>query len=150
MNKDRLARGYTPSVVKDKGSTLHYGKGKGKSLPTAYKGKSKDSRGKGSGGKSRLQTLISRTKCNLCGQVGHWQQSCPMQQQGTASLSSSTRPLAAFFICHDEAELSRNRANKMAAEMEKKGERHAEHALTLCLFYRDPQVRLALVHRFYC
>eukprot|EP00971_Amphidinium_carterae_P125652 2489114-Amphidinium_carterae.1 len=109
MNKDRLAalaRGYTPSKGKGVPS---YSKGKGKpSFPKGYKGKSwSKGSSKGAGaGKSRLLSLIARTKCNLRGQVGHWQRNCPMgSQQSSASASSSARPAAAFFICRDELEL---------------------------------------------
>eukprot|EP00971_Amphidinium_carterae_P170444 3377103-Amphidinium_carterae.1 len=116
MTQDRLRRGYFPSFpMSPKGKG---GKGKGK--PTWFSGKGGtgmyrgkgymkgDTKGKtsGSGGKqSRLQQIISRTKCNKCGQIGHWQKECPLNRAAGSLPSSSTpRNMASFFICHSNDE----------------------------------------------
>eukprot|EP00971_Amphidinium_carterae_P161753 3206540-Amphidinium_carterae.1 len=91
-----------------KGKKGKMGKNPGKAkFMTGYSGGSSST---GKGGKTRLQALIGRTRCNFCGDVGHWQRGCPRKAatSSTTAASSSNnnaartgppRSFASFFIC---------------------------------------------------
>eukprot|EP00971_Amphidinium_carterae_P201843 4005110-Amphidinium_carterae.1 len=120
MQQDRLARGYSKGKSnmypggkgkpKGKGWASHgYAKGKSKSkvsnFPSWSYGDSKGAQKGGAKGKNRLQMLIARTRCNTCGQVGHWSKTCPMLQKGASAQSAGpSRSYASFFVYADGAE----------------------------------------------
>eukprot|EP00971_Amphidinium_carterae_P305607 6073260-Amphidinium_carterae.4 len=114
MQQDRFARGYSKgkgsmypgAKGKSKGkawASHGYTKGKFKSkganFPSSSYGDAKGTQKGGAKGRNRLQMLISRTRCNTCGQVGHWSRTCPMQQQkGASAQSAASNRSYVFFL----------------------------------------------------
>ena len=95
LKRDLLTRGFAPPLAQNKG------KGKPRSLKVGAKGKGKEAAQFPQS--SRLQALISRTRCAKCGLIGHWARTCKAgngdrARTGPGSSSGGEKGYSNFFI----------------------------------------------------